>query len=1042
MIKRYKAIMTDSRKSILIVEDEVVTAIDLYERLSQFGYLPVGKVADGKKAIEIAETEKPDLILMDIKLEGELDGIETAKTIYSKYQIPIIFITAYPDEGIVKKAQAARPYGYIIKPIDDRELKTTIEMAFYRHQYEQEVKRLNRLYLFISQVNQAIVRCHSREELLSIICRIAVNLGSYKLAWIGWIDEETKKVFPVASAGEAEGYLDQLIIYANERPEGQGLTGTAIKNRKPYISHDYLHDPQLKPWWSLASVKGFKSAAAFPLFIKERVAGAMMLYSSDKDCFTDTEIKLLNEVSADISYALTSLDEAQKRKEAEQKLRETEKFNIQIVKNVSDGIFAFDKNFVVTLWNPSMEKISGIPEPQIIGKNIFNASPYFKSFNQLFNDALCGKTIEPAEFPYSFGHPGYAIVSAVPLRSEQGDIVGGLVSFNDITQLKKIEIERDRLFLMSPDVLLILDPDLSINQVNPAFSKILGWQQEEIIGKNLTEFIHPSSASNINGNVKKLKKGISIPSFDAKIKTKSGEFRFISFNMYPALDEGRIYAVGRDVTDKILAEEQVRELNALYLSLVETLEQCVFRKDAEGKYIFANSRFCQIVDRPLQEIIGKTCFDLFPENLAKKYVEADKYVMETGKAYEVIEEALTPNGERLFVKVVKTAVRDGTGKIVGVQGIFWDVTKEIKDEELIRLQSAALESAANGILITDKNGVITWVNSAMVIISGYSKDELIGKNVAYLKSVAHPPEYYQKIDETIYSGNVWQGEIINKRKDGKFYTVDLTITPILSQDGTIEHFICILQDITAKKELDTQIHQLQRLSSVGTLAGGFAHNINNALTPVIMSAEILREEIKTPEAEVLLNTIIQCAMKSADLIKQVLAVTRGVELQKALINTSDIIDNVENVIKQTFPKEIIFEKDLQEDLWQIKADSGYLSQMLLNLCLNSRDAMENGGVLKISARNFVADDSFTKRFVNAKPGKYVMFEVSDTGSGIPPDILERIFDPFFTTKEVGKGIGLGLSAVHSIVRSHNAQITVNSEIGKGTTFKIYIPVES
>ncbi|MGC8830650.1 MAG: PAS domain S-box protein [Verrucomicrobiia bacterium] len=1035
--------MQDSRQTILIVEDEALTAIDLSERLSLLGFVPIAKVSNGKKAIEIAEAQNPDLVLMDIKLQGDLDGIQAAKIIYSRFQIPVVFLTAYPEDDLVSAAKDAKPYGFIIKPFDNRELKATIEMALFRRRAEQQINRLNRLYLFISQVNQAIVRHHTREELLSIICRIAVNLGGYQLAWVGWIDEETKRVVPVASVGDVEGYLDQLVIYANNRPEGQGLTGTAIKNRKPYISHDYLNDPQLKPWWRLAAAKGFKAAAAFPLFIRDEVVGAMMLYSAEKDCFDDAEVKLLEEVTADISYALTALDEMEKRKQAEQKLRESEKFNIQIIKCAADGIFAFDKNFRVILWNPAMEKISGISDRQVIGKNIFEISPFFNFNKQMFEDAIYGKPVNPTEANYSFSESycGYAIIAATPLQSEQGEIIGGLVSFKDITQLKKAEIERDRLFLMSPDAQLILDLELKIKQVNPAWSKILGWSNEETIGERLDKFIEPSSIAQIKGSLEKLTKGVSVPSFEAKLKTKPGQLRWLSFNTYPAIEEQKIYAIGRDITDRVLADEQVRDLNALYLSLVETLEQCVFRKDIEGRFTFGNSRFCKLLGRTLQEIIGKTDFDFYPEHLAKKYRADDKYVMETGRTFETVEENQTFEGERLFVKVVKSPVRDGTGKVVGVQGIFWDVTREKKAEELIRIQSVALESAANGILIADKNSKIIWVNSAMVLISGYSKEELLGKGMAFLKSGAHPDEFYREIEETINSGKIWQGEIVNRRKDGTLYTVDLTITPIVSADGKIDYFVCILQDITAKKDLDSQIHWLERLSSVGTLAGGFAHNINNALTPIIMSAELLKDEAQTTEAAVLLDTIIKCAERSADLIKQVLSVTRGIEPRKAPVNPAEIVTDVYNVIIQTFPKEIVIKTEVQDGVWQIKADRAHLNQMLLNMCLNSRDAMVNGGVLKISAKNFVADESFMKRFVNAKPGNYVIFEVSDTGAGIPPEIIGRIFDPFFTTKEVGKGTGLGLSAVHSIVRSHNGQITVNSKVGKGTTFNVYIPVE-
>lgn len=1035
----------DPKPSILIVEDEPITAVDLYERLRALGFNPIGKVPTGEAAIEFIEKEKPDLILMDIKLQGDLDGIETAKTIRNKFNLPVVFLTAYPEDDVIARATDAHPFGCVIKPYDDRELKTAIELALFRRKTEQEINRLNRLYLFISQINQAIVRCHTREELLSMICRIATNVGGYRLAWIGLVDDETKRVFPVAYSGDSEGYLDQLIIYADDRPEGRGLTGTAIKTRKPYISHDYLKDPQLQSWWQLASMKGFRSAAALPLFIKDNVVGALMLYSSDKDCFNETEIKLLEEVAADISFALTSYYESEKRKEAEARLREIEQFNSQIIACALDGIFAFDKNLSVIFWNPAMEEITGIPQKNVLNKNVFEMSAFFNEpkLKNAFEETLSGKTFQPVELDYSFSSKnwGWAILTVVPFRSEKGEIIGGLVFFKDITQLKKAEIEYDRLFFLLPDILCILDSDCIIRQVNPAWSKILGWSKEESIGANLCDLIAENSSSEIKNYAQKLKQGICVPSFDARVKTKDGSIRYISFNTYSAVEEGLIYVIGRDVTDKVLAEQQLRDLNVLYISLVETLEQCIFRKDRDGKFIYGNSRFCQSLGRPLQEIAGKTDFDFYPQHLAKKYRADDKMVMETGKTIDIVEENIDFAGNKKIVRVIKSPVKDSVGNIIGVQGIFWDVTKEKKAEELIKLQSAALESAANGIMIADKNGNITWVNPAIEKMTGYKKEELIGKPMSILKSGKHTKEFYDEISSTMESGRVWEGEIINKRKDGSLYMAELTITPIVSEQGKVEHFVCIQQDITEKKELDFQIHQMQRLSSVGTLAGGIAHNINNALTPIIMSAELLKNEYVSLEANVLLDTIIKCAERSADLIKQVLAVTRGVESKKELLSPAEIINDAYGIISQTFPKNITIKKDVQKDIWQIQADRGYITQMLLNLCMNSRDAMPDGGELVISARNFVADEAFTKRFLNAIPGRYVEFTVSDTGAGIPAQIIERIFDPFFTTKEIGKGAGLGLSAVRSIVRSHNGQITVNSEVGKGTVFKIYLPAE-
>ena len=795
--------MQESRQPrILIVEGGSLTAIGLCEKVQLLDCITISDNSRSNNVIPLIEKEKPDLVLIDIRTQGESNGIEIAKSIKNKFQIPVIFITSSNEYSVLEQEKENLSYGCIVEPFTDKELKTVIEMALFRHHAEKEINRLDRLYLFISQVNQSIVRCHTRDELLSMICRIAVTFGNYDLAWIGFTDEKTKQVIPVASYGKTKGYLDKLIIYADDRPEGRGLTGTAIRTRKPYISFDYLADQRLEQWWSLALSMGFKSAAAFPLFIKDDVVGALMLYSSDKERFDETEIKLLEEVSSDISYALNSFVEVEKRRQS---------------------------------------------------------------------------------------------------------------------------------------------------------------------------------------------------------------------------------------------EKQISDLNALYISLVESIEQALFRKDKEGKFVFGNTRFCKMLGKSIQDIIGKTDFDFYPQNLAKKYRDDDLKLMETATSIDTIEEHQTLDGKRLFVRVLKSPVRDGNGNIIGVQGIFWDVTKEKEAEELLKIQSIALESAAYGILIVSKDGIIEWANSAMEKMSGYTKNELIGNKPSILASNLHESEIFSEILEIINSEKVWQGEVINIRKNGATYPVELTITPIVSDDGKIENFVYIQQDISAKKELDTQIHRIQRLTSVATLAGGIAHNINNALTPIIMSAELLKDNYTNPESRELLDTIIKCAERSADLIRQVLAVTRGVEIKKEVLSPAEIVKGIYSIINHTFPKEIKIEISVEDNIWKIEGDNGHLNQLLLNLCLNSRDAMQQGGMLKISARNIVADEQFTHRFINAKPGNYVLFEVVDTGCGIPQEIIERIFDPFFTTKGIGKGIGMGLPAVQSIAKSHNGFVAVHSAVGVGSTFQIFLP---
>ena len=248
-----------------------------------------------------------------------------------------------------------------------------------------------------------------------------------------------------------------------------------------------------------------------------------------------------------------------------------------------------------------------------------------------------------------------------------------------------------------------------------------------------------------------------------------------------------------------------------------------------------------------------------------------------------------------------------------------------------------------------------------------------------------------------------------------------------------------VKDITEKKRLESQLLRAQRMESLGTLASGIAHDINNVLTPIMLSQELLQEKLTDKESHWLLNTIKGSTHRGANLMKQVLSFTRGVEGERNALQVANLILEIRQITKETFPRNIQIKTDISRDLWTISGDATQLHQVIMNLCVNARDAMLNGGILGICAENLLIDEDYARMNSEAKIGPHIVITVSDTGTGIPPKIIDRIFDPFFTTKEQGKGTGLGLSISHGIVRSHGGFINVYSEFGKGTAFKVYLP---
>lgn len=491
--------------------------------------------------------------------------------------------------------------------------------------------------------------------------------------------------------------------------------------------------------------------------------------------------------------------------------------------------------------------------------------------------------------------------------------------------------------------------------------------------------------------------------------------------------------------------------------------------------------------------------------------------------------------------------------------------------ERLELQSAALATTADAIVITDANGVILWINPAFTTVTGYTADEAIGQSPRILKSGAHSEAFYRGFWQTIRSGRTWRGEFTNRRKDGSICYDMHTVTPVRDAHGTVTHFVGIMhdvtdrkraenelreserriremldnlqlvsimldrdgrvlycngyfleltgwrrqdveggdwfdrfvpderraelravfaallagrreathftneivtrsgerrlmhwnnsvlrsptgeaigtasvaEDITERRKLEEQVLRAQRMESIGTLAGGIAHDLNNLFMPILMGAEMIRRLPHLNESSLRAVDNIQLSVKRGkDLVKQVLLFARGSETARRPTRLADIVEEIRNIIASTFPKNVIFLTTIPDVIPPVMADPTQLNQVLLNLCVNARDAMPSGGQLTISASKMPVGRQYAATHGGGKEGSYVLVEVADTGMGMPRDVLDRIFEPFFTTKEIGQGTGLGLSTVQGIVRSHGGFIDVSSEPGKGSIFRVFLPTHA
>jgi PAS domain S-box-containing protein len=361
------------------------------------------------------------------------------------------------------------------------------------------------------------------------------------------------------------------------------------------------------------------------------------------------------------------------------------------------------------------------------------------------------------------------------------------------------------------------------------------------------------------------------------------------------------------------------------------------------------------------------------------------------------------------------------------------------EQQQLRLQHSALEAAANAIVITNRDGTIEWVNAAFTAFTGYSRAEAIGCNPRVLKSGLHEPAFYRRMWQTVLAGDVWQGTLTNKRKDGSLYDEEMTITPVRSEAGKISHFVAIKQDISERKKLEQQFLRAQRMQSIGLLAGGVAHDLNNVLAPVLMALPLLRNQLEPDQREHILQTLEKSVQRGANIVQQVLTYARGVEVQRALVQLRHLIREVAKIAEETFPRDIQIRCNAPVSLWPFQGDPTQIHQVLLNLAVNARDAMPQGGELIFTARNVELRERLQYLDFEIPPGRYVCVSVADTGTGITTDVLERMFEPFFTTKPTGKGTGLGLSTVLGIVKSHGGLVEAETVVGAGSKFSVFLP---
>jgi len=1132
-------------RDILIVDDSPLIIAQLRDILILLGYTTVGSAASGAEAIESARVLRPDAILMDIVMPGELNGIDAARLIHEELDIPIIFLTGSQDNDIIEKIKDSGAYGYIEKPVNESEIGAAIEIAL---QKKRSVRKLRDLYEdLVENTNDFVYVLDNRGTIKFLNRNACQSIGESSERLIGrnikdFILPESYEravlMFSKRLKGEQVGTFEIEIydakgnirtIETRERPvwengriieiHGIGRDITERKQadeifRKREERYRIVTDNMRDTVWvldknlklvfvspSVERARGytFEEIKAIPLeknmtpesfnVVVTKIVNMLNRAKTGADSATLTEVMniewlrkggatywtevsltLITDETGDPVEILGVGRDITERTRAETALKESEQRYRLLAENANDVIFTSDLNMTTTYISPSVARLRGFSAEEAITQTIADVlmpvslTLAMNTLREELEIEATGKG-DPSrmrrlelEETCKDGSTIWTETTLSFLRDGRGTPTGILGITRDITDRKKAEEairdseRRYRLLAENAnDAIFTADMNMMPTYISPSMARLRGFPIGEMMSQHLSEVLTPASFQLASGTLRnELETETSDNSdpnrmirLELETPRKDGSTVWIEATVSFLRDErgnpSGILGIARDITERRNAENAVRESERRYRLLAENVNDAIFAIDMDFRFTYVSPSITRLRGVTVQEVMLQTPADVLTPDSLEAVMDAFREEIEIEaldqkdltRARTLRLEHICKDGSTVWTETKFSAMRDKQGAITGIIGVARDISERMKAEEALRQSEekfrSVFETSRDLLYIATIDGKMLEFSKSAKDFLGYTDEELMQMNLQ--DHYVNPNERERFVRKVLEEGYVEHYELKLMKKDGTLVDTLITVVARRDANGTIIGLQGAVKDMTRIKRLEQQLVQSEKLSGLGTMISGVAHELNNPLTVIMGNTELMLLDKSLPSKDIKsLKVIFKESERAARIVSGLLTFAREHRPEHRMININDIVKESYKLREYNLiTNNIEVTLALSADISPILADPYQLQQVFTNIIHNARDALMEIGGGTLAIRTFSINNRIGIEFV-------------DNGPGIDKDNLKRIFDPFFTTKDVGKGTGLGLSMAYGIVNEHGGTIEVESEVGRGTKFLVELPV--